>query len=84
MKFISDLVARGRYCYSAEEAVGDLRDSEITNIPSPILASGHLGPILNRKILDVARYARGFAQSNQPNLTQIQARSWYICYFRVP
>ena len=40
-----------------------LRDSEKTNIPSPILASGHLGPIFNRKILDVARYACGFAQS---------------------
>ena len=25
MKFVSDLVARGRYCYSAEEAVGDLK-----------------------------------------------------------
>jgi len=29
MKFISDLVAGGRYCFSAEEAVGALGASEV-------------------------------------------------------
>ena len=33
--------------------------------------SGHLCPILIRKILEIARYSCGFAQSDRTNLTQI-------------
>ncbi len=47
-----------------------------------IPASGHLRPILNREILDVASYACGFAQSDRPNLTQIWARKWEVILAR--
>jgi len=36
-----------------------------------IPASGYLWPILIRKILEIACYSCGFAQSDRPNLTQI-------------
>jgi hypothetical protein len=35
--------------------------------------SGHLWLILIHEILERARYSCGFAQSDQPNLTQIRA-----------
>ena len=38
-----------------------------------ISASGHLRPILIRKIREIASYSCGFAQSDRPNLTQIWA-----------
>jgi len=44
--------------------------SEIT-LHSDISASGHLRLLLNRKVLEIARYYCGFTQSHQPNLTQI-------------
>jgi len=34
-----------------------------------IPASGHLWPILIHKVLEIAHYSCGFAQSNRPNPT---------------
>ena len=49
-----------------------LRTREEISYTFSISSSGHLGPLLNREILDVeGHYASGFAQSSRPNLTQI-------------
>ena len=46
--------------------------------------SGHLWPIFIHEILERARYSCGYAQSDQPNLTQIRAPILLSYFFASP